>query len=135
MTCINSTVDRQTMSQTVRVKGGMSLRNGISISAKKYLKQKSIVLRASLPRLFFGRRFFWHKCEQGHPRSIFGKYLFGRRFEIQNFRNISCKISCLPASPKIFEHLRNGKIAHFQRIFNPKKVTQNFREPFFWLKF
>ena len=25
---------------------------------------------------------------QGHPASIFGKYLFGRRFEIWNFRNI-----------------------------------------------
>ena len=36
---------------------------------------------------------------QGHPTSFFGKYLFGRRFEIQNFRNIFCKISCLPALP------------------------------------
>ena len=50
---------------------------------------------------------------QGHPTSIFGKYLFGRRFEIYNFRNICCKISCLPASPRIFEHLKNGIIAHF----------------------
>ena len=25
---------------------------------------------------------------QGHPTTIFGKYLFGRRFEIQNFRSI-----------------------------------------------
>ena len=32
--------------------------------------------------------------KQGHPTSIFGKYLFGRRFEIYNFRNICCKISC-----------------------------------------
>ena len=50
---------------------------------------------------------------QGHPTSIFGKYLFGRRFEIQNFQNICCKISCLSASPRIFEHLKNGIIAHF----------------------
>ena len=50
---------------------------------------------------------------QGHPASIFGKYLFGRRFEIWNFRNIFCKISCLPSSPRIFEHLKNGIIAHF----------------------
>ena len=48
----------------------------------------------------------------GHPTSIFGKYLFGRRFEIKNFRNICYKISCLPASPRIFEHLRNS-IIHF----------------------
>ena len=42
--------------------------------------------------------------KQGHPKSIFGKYLFRRRFEIQKFRNFSCKISCLPASPRIIEH-------------------------------
>ena len=29
------------------------------------------------------------------------------------FWNISFKISCLPAPPRIFEHLKNGKIAHF----------------------
>ena len=51
--------------------------------------------------------------KQGHPTSVFGKYLFGRRFEIYNFQNICCKISCLPASPKIFEHLKNGIIAYF----------------------
>ena len=50
---------------------------------------------------------------QGHPTSIFGKYLFGRRFEIYNFRNIFCKISCLPTSPKIFERLKIGVVAHF----------------------
>ena len=50
---------------------------------------------------------------QGHPTAIFGKYLFGRRFEIQNLRNICCKISCLPASPRIFEHQQNGIITHF----------------------
>ena len=50
---------------------------------------------------------------QGHPTSIFGKYLFGRRFEIWNFRNICRQISCLPASPRICEHLKNGIIAHF----------------------
>ena len=50
---------------------------------------------------------------QGHPTTIFGKYLFGRRFEIQNFRKICCKIYCLPTSPRIFEHLKHGIIAHF----------------------
>ena len=53
------------------------------------------------------------KANQGHPTSIFEKYLFERRFAFQNFRNICCKISCLPASPRIFEHLKNGIIAHF----------------------
>ena len=32
------------------------------------------------------------------------------RFRISN---ICCKISCLPASPRIFEHVKNGIIAHF----------------------
>ena len=50
---------------------------------------------------------------QGHPTSIFGKYLFGRWFKIYSFRNICCKLSCLPASPRIFAHLKNGIIAHF----------------------
>ena len=30
------------------------------------------------------------------------------------FGNIFCKISCLPAFPKIFEHLKNGTIVHFK---------------------
>ena len=29
------------------------------------------------------------------------------------FANICCRTSCLPASPRIFEHLKNGIIAHF----------------------
>ena len=53
------------------------------------------------------------QTHQGHQKSIFGKYLFGRQFEIYNFRNICFKISCLPVSPKIFERLKNGIIAHF----------------------
>ena len=53
-----------------------------------------------------------HPNRRGHPMSIFGKYLFERRFEIWNFRNICCKIFCLPASPRIFEHLKNDIIAH-----------------------
>jgi len=51
--------------------------------------------------------------DQEHPTSIFGKYLFGRQFQIWNFRNICCKISCLPASPRIFEQLQDGIITHF----------------------
>ena len=42
-----------------------------------------------------------------------GKYLFGRRFEIYNFRSFCCKISCLPASPRIFQHLQIGIITQF----------------------
>ena len=50
---------------------------------------------------------------QGHPTAIFGKYLFGRQFEIWNFRNIVVKfLACVPLF-RIFEHLTNGIIAHF----------------------
>ena len=55
---------------------------------------------------------------QGKPTSIFGNYLFGRRFEILNFRNICCNIPCLPACPRIFEHLKP-----FLTDFYRKKVT------------
>ena len=50
---------------------------------------------------------------RGTQRQLSEKYLFGRRFESSNFRNICCKISCLPASPRIFEHLKYGIIAYF----------------------
>ena len=32
-------------------------------------------------------------------------------------------VSCLPASPRIFEHLQNGIITHFKRMFTLKKAT------------
>ena len=55
--------------------------------------------------------------------------------DLRNFRNICCKISCLPASPRIFEHLKNGIIAQFKQIFYPKKVTAlEFSGAFLWLK-
>ena len=54
------------------------------------------------------------------------KYLFGRQYEIWNFRNICTKISCLPASPRIFEHIKNVIIAHFQRIFTLKRSPRVF---------
>ena len=31
----------------------------------------------------------------------------------RSFGTFCCKISCLPASPRIFEHLKNGITAHF----------------------
>ena len=50
---------------------------------------------------------------QGHPTSVFGENICSEDDWIYNFRNICCKISCLPDSPRIFEHLKNGIIAHF----------------------
>ena len=51
---------------------------------------------------------------QGHSTTIFGKYLFGRRFVLYNFRNICCYIPCLPASPKFLNPpQKKGLIAHF----------------------
>ena len=68
--------------------------------------------------------------KQGHPTSIFGKYLFGRLFEIQNFRNICCKISRLPAFPRIFEHLKMVQLPIFS-IFLPYKGHLEFSGAFF----
>ena len=39
------------------------------------------------------------------------------------FRNIFGNISCLSASSRILEHLKNGIIAHFLTDFYTKKVT------------
>ena len=63
---------------------------------------------------------------RGTQRQFSKKYLFGRRFENQNFRNICCKISCLPASPRIFEHLKNGIIAYFNGFFTRKRSPRIF---------
>ena len=42
------------------------------------------------------------------------------------FVDFCCKISCLPASPRIFEHLQNGIITHFKRIFTLKRPPRIF---------
>ena len=68
---------------------------------------------------------------QGHPTTIFGKYLFGRRFDIQNFRNIFCKISCLPASPRIFERLKKRNNCLCLTDYYPKKSHLEFSGAFF----
>ena len=65
--------------------------------------------------------------------NFWGKYLIGRRSEIQNFWNSCCKISCSPAQD--FRTSRKWYNCPFLTDFYPKKVTQNFREPLFWLKF
>ena len=74
-------------------------------------------------------RFSTTTVASGAPNVNFGKYLFRRRFEIQNFRNICCKISFLPASPMIFEHIWHN--CPLLTDSYPKRVTKNFREPFF----
>ena len=73
----------------------------------------AILLAVLISRKPVQRRGIGEKCGRGTQRQFSEKYLFGRRFEIYNFRNICCKSSCLPASLSIFEHLKNGTIAHF----------------------
>ena len=49
------------------------------------------------------RQFFENICSEDDLRSkIFGTFV-----------GLCCKISCLLASPRIFEHLQNGIITHF----------------------
>ena len=45
----------------------------------------------------------------GAPNDDFRKNICSE----DDFRIICCKISCLPASPMIFEHQKNGIIAYF----------------------
>ena len=73
---------------------------------------------------------FYHTfCyKRGEDYRLFYWTYWGLRFQTgapnDNFRKIICseddlrsrifgKISCLPASPRIFEHQKNGIIAHF----------------------
>ena len=44
-------------------------------------------------------------------------------------------LACLPASPRIFELLKKGIIAHLSRIFTLKRSPRIFGSLFFWLKF
>ena len=105
------------------------------LSCSSKTTQPSQLLSIFLASCFTLTSFSKHpgSVKQGHPKSISGKQLFGRRYEIQDFQNIFCKICCLPASPRTFEHLKNG-MAFFTNFYC-KKVTQNFRESFFQRKF
>ena len=45
----------------------------------------------------YNKTFRYTRLKQGHPTAIFGKYLFGRRFEISNFGTFVVKfLACLP---------------------------------------
>ena len=54
----------------------------------------------------------------------------GPRRKFPRLRHLSrgryLQISCLPASPRIFEHLKNGVIAHFKRILTLKRSPRVF---------
>ena len=51
---------------------------------------------------------------QGHTTAIFRKISVRKTIlDLKFLEHICCKISCLPASPRIFEHLQNGIITHF----------------------
>ena len=70
------------------------------------------------------RKSFSHQT--GAPNDNFRKISVRKTIWDQNFRNVCCKTSCLPASPRIFEHLKNGKIANFYRIFTLKRSPRIF---------
>ena len=75
---------------------------------------------------------FQSKQNRGTQRQFSEKYLFGRRFEIQNFRNICCKISCLPAC--LSQGFRTSKKWYnclFLTDFYPKKGHLEFSRAFF----
>ena len=88
--------------------------------------------------------FFWqnrndspcvHCVFRGTQRQFSGDICSEDDFRSRIFETFVVKISWLPASSRIFKHIKNGIIVHFWRIFYPKKVTYNFWKPFFWLKF
>ena len=82
------------------------------IAWKRLWKQSSVqfVLYRSSRSVWSCRDRNYGRTNRGTQRQFSENYLFGRRFEVQNFRIIFWKISCLPASPRIFK-------------LCPKKVT------------
>ena len=80
-----------------------------------YLKTIMILLFSQASFLFPAVKFIVQFC-----------YHWVRQFS----ENIS--LACLP--PRNFDHLKYG-ITPFLTDFYRKKVTWNFRKPFFWLKF
>ena len=63
---------------------------------------------------FFGGMPPDHFGISGAPNDNFRKNICSEdNLRSRIFETFCCKISCLPASPRIFEHLRNGIIAHF----------------------
>ena len=75
-----------------------------------------------------------HFCSKwsGAPNDKFRKISVGKtiwdlefsKHLLQNF------FAWLPSSPRIFEHLKNGIIAHFWRIFTLKRSPRIFGSPF-----
>ena len=66
---------------------------------------------------------------QGHPKSIFRKYICSEDdLRSRMFGTFVVKfLACLPASPRIFEHLKNDAIiAHFKLIFTLKRSPRIF---------
>ena len=58
--------------------------------------------------------FFSGKERVGAPNDNFRKNICSEDdLRSRIFETFCCKISCLPASPRIFEHLNNGIIAYF----------------------
>ena len=59
--------------------------------------------------------FVWKRpvTNSGAPNVNFWKISVRKTIWDTEFRNICCKISCLPTSPRIFEHLKNGIISPF----------------------
>ena len=60
---------------------------------------------------------------RGNQRQSFRKVSVRKTIEILNFRNICCKISCLPAPPGIFRTSKKWYNCPFLIDFYPKKVT------------
>ena len=58
---------------------------------------------------------FWTLISKwsGAPDDNFRKISVRKTIWYLEFSEHCCKISCSPASPRIFEHLKNGTIAHF----------------------
>ena len=83
-----------------------------------------LALRCTTDVIFQTSRF----GQTGAPNVNFWKTFVRKTIWDLEFWNICCKICCLPASPRIFEHLKNGMA--FLRIFTLKRSPRIFGSPF-----
>jgi len=84
------------------------------------LEYKELLLR------LLRKTFSWPFRNRGTQRQFSASIFSKDDLRSRTIRNICCKIFCLPASPRIFEHLKNGTIAHFQRTYTLKKSPKIF---------
>ena len=114
---------------------GVSIRNNLTKSIKE-IKTCNLFRNWQLKLIFKLKQenLNFTKQTTGAPSVNFRKISVRKTIWDLEFSELCCKISCVPASPRILEHLKVVQVPIFQRIFTPKRSPRIFGSLFFWLK-